>query len=101
MNLILSILLPTIVKTVLGGLFTGKVNTTVQDTSDSTPVVVQKHWVLSKTIWGAVGVIGYVGFSIATGMGIDVTNINTIIENGGNIFLTLSALLAIYGRVKV
>lgn len=95
-----SLIIPELIKGVVGGIFKGQVNTTYV-TPDGVPQVDTKHWVWSKTIWGGLGVLGYVGVSIFTGNSLNIADVNSIISNGGNIFLTLSAILGIVGRFKV
>lgn len=84
-----------IVKTIFKGVMHGQVNTPTLDTEADT-----KYWIQSKTIWGGLAVLGYVGLSIFTGNTINLSDINSIVSNGGNIWLTAGAVLSIYGRVK-
>lgn len=88
-----------IIKTIFNGIRSGQVPTSTVDPVTNTPVT--KHWIWSRTIWGGLGVLGYVAISIFTGNEISIPDVNSIISNGSNIFLAASAILAIIGRKRL
>lgn len=98
-GLFLGIIVKELAKSVFNGAVFGQVPTTKTDPVTSQPVT--KHWLKSKSVWSALAVVGYVAFNIMTGTPLDITDINSIITNGDNLFLLGASILMIYGRKKV
>ena len=88
-----------IVKSVFQQVTAGQVPTTVVSTNGVE--VGTKHWIRTKTAWGALGVVGYVALNLVTGGGMNVTDINSILDNADNLFLLGASFLTILGRKRI
>ncbi len=88
-----------LIKAVFNQAVNGQVPTTVV-----TPTGVEvglKPWYRTKSMWGAMAVVGYIAFDLITGTPLNVTDINSILTNGDDIFLLAASILTAIGRKRV